>query len=204
VSKHEELGGDLGKWSRTLFAIGVTVPIGLAPLLGKLQLPGFDALLALLPEELQKPAVILGATAMSLVAASVVFRSVSKIAHRSLMSQARKSLWLAVVLLSALVLSLTFLTTRVHYGNGESHSFVTGFYQPNKPPCVDVSEETCLDDLTFSTSRISTYYGDKQIKAASVIILALYISFFAYFGNLIGVLIAVKKGAGQHRGQPVS
>jgi hypothetical protein len=45
------VGSEAAKWSRALLSLGVTIPVALAPFLGKLHVPGFDSLLTLMPEE---------------------------------------------------------------------------------------------------------------------------------------------------------
>jgi len=192
-AKSRPPGESSRKWSRVLLGLGISIPVTLAPLLGKLNVPGFMPLLALIPDDIQNMAIPLSAAAMSLVATSVEFRAIRKASTARLLREAKRSLLQAAVCLAALGVAYALLVTRVNFGKDESVSFVTGFIHPTTAPCGGISAEQCIRQyLMLSTSAIKSYYGDQQIRLANILLVGLYVLFFAIFGNLVGILVSMK------------
>lgn len=189
----KKVGYEAHKWIKALMGIGVSIPVALAPLLGRLNIPGFTPLLSLIPDEIQDVAIPMSAGAMSLVAASVEFRAISGLARDLLWKQARRSLMQASLCLAAFGIAYLLLVTRVGYAGTESVAFVTGFVHPNTPPCVNKSAEECIRYLTLSPPKITSHFGDEQIRLARILLGSLYVLFFAVFGNLVGILVALRK-----------
>jgi hypothetical protein len=179
------------KWARVLLGLGVSVPVALAPLLGKLPLPLFPALLSLIPDSIQNVAIPVSAAAMSLVAVSVEFRALETAQKSELLRKARKGTLASAVLLGLFVVAYTLLVTRVDIlGGKQSVSIITGWRQPVQPPCTGDSVERCLKVLTLEKAAITSYFGDEPIRLSSLILEGLYIGFFACFGNVVGLLVA--------------
>jgi hypothetical protein len=195
---NEGVGREARKWSKALLGLGISVPLALAPLLGRVNVAGFSSLLNLIPEDLQNFALAMGASAMSLVAASVEFRALSIAPRTTLLKQANRSLLYAAVFLAALGCAYVLLVTRVPFGGSHSHSFVTGFIQPNTPPCVGLAAENCIKYLTLDQAAVNSYFGDRQVRFATILLVLLYVLFFAFFGNLVGILIALKGRSVDH------
>ena len=187
-------GESARKWSSVVLGLGISIPVTLAPLLGKLNVPGFTPLLALIPDDIQNMAIPLSAAAMSLVATSVEFRAIRKASKARLLREAKRSLLHAGICLAALGAAYALLVTRVNFGKDESVAFVTGFVHPTTAPCGTISAEQCIRQfLMLDTSRIKSYYGDQQIRLANILLVGLYVLFFAIFGNLVGILVSTRQ-----------
>jgi hypothetical protein len=181
------------RWLRALLGLGVSVPIAMAPLLGKLSIPLFPALLGMIPESIQTTVIPASAAAMGLVAISVEFRSLQSESKEQLIAKSRRSLFLAALSLMLFCVIYTLAVTRVDLlGGSDSLYFITGFKAPNAPPCVGKSAAECITLLTTRQSAIDSYFGDKQIRLASLALEVLYISFFACFGNVVGILVTLQ------------
>jgi hypothetical protein len=44
----------------------------------------------------------------------------------------------------------------------------------------------------LDTAAVTSFYGDKQVRGANVLLLGLYTAFFSSFGNLVGLLMALR------------
>ena len=60
------------RWVAALLALAVTVPLSMAPLLGSLKIPGFEALLSLFPHSLQQTALPLASVASHVGSPAVI------------------------------------------------------------------------------------------------------------------------------------
>ena len=190
------------KWVSLLLGLGISVPTALLPLFGKLGIPPFKGLLALIPESIQPVVIPLGCAAMALMSISVEFRVMAKAPKEKLLAEAKKGLLLTGALLVAFCIAYSFLVTVVHLlGGKESVSVVTGFANTSAPPCVGFDVEGCVKYLTLSESAIASYFGDRQIRLAKLILEVLYIGFFAAFGNLAGILVSLQTRTPATRGR---
>jgi hypothetical protein len=189
-----QLGAHSRSWARALLGIGVSIPVALAPLLGRLDVPLFTPLLGLIPDDIQEFAITISAAAMSLVAASVEIRAVSRSSSVVLQRKVTRTLLYAGICLAGLGIAYALLVTRVPYAGDKSAAFVTGFVHHNTSPCVDMSAEECIRFLTFDDGRIKSHFGEQQVRLANVLLVSFYTLFFALFGNLIGLVIALQNG----------
>jgi len=83
------------------------------------------------------------------------------------------------------------VVARVPFGtHGEAVSFLVGFSRPVRPPCTaDISDSECIKHLSFNTSRIESFWGDRPIRLARLSLILSYLSFMSGFGLLVGVLM---------------
>jgi hypothetical protein len=181
------------RWLKVLLGLSISVPIALAPLLGKLPIPLFPALLVMIPESIRNSVIPISAATMGLVAVSVEFRSIEKKSVKQLLGKARRSLLFASLCLALFCIVHSMSVTRVDVlGGSESLYFVTGFKAPEAPPCTGKSTADCIELLTTKQSAIASYFGDGQIRLASLMLEVFYVAFFAYFGNVVGILVTLQ------------
>lgn len=180
-------------WVRALLGLGISVPVTLAPLLGKLPIPLFPALLAMIPSSIQNTVIPASAAAMGLVAVTVEFRALKSQSRKKLAASTSRGVLIAAGFLVLFCIAYMFLVTEVNIlGGRESLYFVTGWKSPGTPPCSGISNAACIGMLTTNQTRIASYFGDRQIQLASLILEILYIGFFASFGNVVGILVALR------------
>jgi hypothetical protein len=185
---------DAQRFARLLLGVGVSIPISLAPLLGKLSVPLFPALLDIIPVSIQGVVIPLSAAAMSIVALVAEAGT-----NRNAPLQKRKRLFIrAVVICSALLAGFTIayslLVTRVNILDGaRTVSFVTGLSPSRHAPCENWEPADCIArGLTFRDTAIDSYFGDQNIKVSSLIIELLYVGFFAALGFVVACLMDLK------------
>lgn len=176
---------------RYLVGFGVGVAIGLAPYLGKLDVPLFTPLLTLIPITIQDTVLPLSAALMGIIAVIVEWYGRERLAKRTLRKIFIRSLVLVLGAFLVLLVVHTLLVVRVPVDGGEDAvSFLVGFERPIRPPCAaDVSDTECIKLLTFDPSRISAFWGDKAIRISKLTLMLSYLFFTGMFGYLVGILL---------------
>ncbi len=181
------------KWVSTLLSVGLSVPVALAPLLGKVSPSSFGGLLALVPLPIREVAIPLSCIAVALAAAFVELRVFANTSKKALQHQAMRSFYLCAILVLAFAASEMFLLKTVTFDRGQkTHTFVVGFYTPHTPPCEDSGVENCLKNLTYNPGEIESHFGDIQLWLAKLVLVVVYAGIFAAFGNLIGILVILQ------------
>ena len=176
----------------------VAVGIGLAPYLGKLEVPLFSALLNLLPMSMHNTVLPLSAFLMGIVAVCTQWYAAERLA-RSRLNRLFVSV-LAVLLAGTVALLVIHNRVVVEVdipATGETATYLVGFSRSNRPPCTqEISNAECLVLLTLDEARIASFWGDQRINDARLALTSAYILCTACFGALVGVLVL----GGQHRG----
>lgn len=174
-------------WVRYLLGFSISVGVGLAPYLGKIKVPLFTPLLALIPLSIQNIAIPLATAFMGVIAVVVQWNR-----------KATPKTWHFAATLSGAILSLLILTgiemTAVAHiqvpAVGDNVSFAVGFANPSKPPCENMGREQCIaTKLCFDETEIASYYGDPQVNLTKLLLILSYVSFMSLFGLLVGLLL---------------
>lgn len=179
------------KFVRYFISFSAGVSVGLAPYLGKWDAPGFSWLLNLLPQTVQHLAIPLSSAGMGLVAIVVQWLAEEKIPAW----RARRRFLYAMT--SALVLLFAFLTLRIFvvvdvsvFGGRDYVPFQVGFTRPLVSPCeAQISDAECIKRLSFDPARIESFWGDRQVRIARLLLVLTYIAYVSAFGALIGLLV---------------
>jgi len=176
---------------RYILGFGVGVGVGLAPYLGLLRVPLFTPLLALIPDSIQNTVIPLSAALMGLVAIVIQWYGGEALKAGRLRKLFGKTLLVsggAFVLL--LIIHTQVVVAVPILGGSDSVPFVVGFTRPNKSPCTEeVSDAECIKRLTLSTSAIESFWGDRQVRLARLILMSAYLLLTSSFGALIGLII---------------
>lgn len=191
-----------------MLAFGVTVGVGLAPLLGKIDVPLFSPLLKMLPDSEQARLITTSTAGMALVAIIV---------HWFATDTPLPTLWrrLIFVTLASLTFALYFqfvdtsdaVAVQIPFGGSNdraTRTFLVGFNFPNKPPCEGLSRADCISRrLSFDEREIATYWGDPEIARARRALTRSYLFFMIVFGLLVGLVsLPYPVGEGTHRARP--
>jgi hypothetical protein len=176
---------------RYILGFGVSVAVGLAPYLGKLEVPLFTPLLKLIPESVQDTVIPLSAALMGVVAVVTEFYAGERMTRKSIRKGFRRTLvftgFAFVLLLS--VRTLTVVNVPI-LGGKESVSFLVGFVRPHTPPCPEeTSDADCIKKLTFNESAIESFWGDKQVRMAKLSLISAYLSLTASLPILVALLV---------------
>jgi hypothetical protein len=179
-----------------MLGFGVSVAVGLAPLLGTVQVPGFQALLTLfpiLPWDTQKPVITLAAFAMGVTALVVQFRAGDKVTPGRLKKLFNRTLAGIVVTFIVLAVGHTMLVRQVRIpAVGVEVSVLVGFGRPATcTACApSLSDSDCIaNHLSLSPERIQSCWGDVNIRAAFLLMFFAYVGLMCSFGSLVGYLL---------------
>lgn len=182
-----------------MVGFGVSVALGLAPLLGFVKVPGFAALLDLFPTipwDTRKTIIPLSAFAMGVTAVVIQFRAADKITDYRLKAVFNRTLLGIILTFVALVVSHTLLVRQIRVPAADDEvAVLVGFYRPQT--CVQctpaMSDSACIvDHLSFNPTAIESCWGDVNIRLGFLVLGLSYLSLMATFGSLIGYLMRKK------------
>lgn len=176
---------------RYIVGFGVGVGVGLAPYLGLINVPGFKALLSLIPDTIQDTVIPLSAALMGTIAVVVQWYGGERLTRRRLAGWFARTLATAVASFILLTVIHSLVVCKVPLGNGESASFLVGFTRPtNKEPCTaEVSDAECIKLVTFDPAAIESHWGDGRIRVARLSLIFSYLLFTGSFGALVGLIV---------------
>jgi hypothetical protein len=194
-------------WGRLMLGFGVSVAAGLAPLLGTLRVPGFEALLNLfptLPWNTQKSVIPLAAFAMGVTAVVIQLRTADSVTAARLKKLFRRTLVAIIVCFAILSIGHTMLVRQVRIpAVNDETAVLVGFFRPAAcTPCsASMSDSECISKhLSFSPERIQSCWGDANLRVAFLLMLFAYVSLMCGFGSLVGYVM-VKQSAGGASGR---
>jgi hypothetical protein len=193
-------------WVRMTLSFSVSVTIGLAPLLGRLKIPGFEPLLALLPITIQTEAIVLSSVAMGLLAVMIQWYAGMSVPLIWLKRTFRRAMLISLVSFFLVLISFIFLVAPVEYEGGKkSIRYAVGMFRPLPDQlCSGLSDAACIQrKLSFNPAEIESYWGDKQIRFSELILIVTYTLLLSTFGTMIGLLVVRQNlAASKRRGKP--
>jgi len=178
------------KLIRYIVGFGVGTSIGLAPYLGVVNVPLFKPLLSLIPDSIQDTVIPLSAALMGTLAVVIQWYAGEAITQKALRKLFARTLIVTLLTFVVLTVVHTLVVVTLPRTAGESWSFVVGFTRPLRPPCTaEVSDAECIKAVTTDPSAIASFWGDRQIKIATLSLMFSYILFTSSFGTLVGLLV---------------
>jgi hypothetical protein len=181
------------QYIRYMLSFGISVGIGLSPLLGKLDIPGFSSILSLYPSNLADVVIPFAALLMSLPALAVQYYSMGRVSKSVLAKWFARSLVLMVLLLLTGAGCYLFLVVRVPVEGGRAFaSFVVGFQQSPSSPCVAKTEplKLCIGrEVSFNPDDVEALFPDWQISLSKLILTVTYCLAMCGLGMLVGLVI---------------
>lgn len=180
------------KFVRYVMGFGVAVAVGLAPFLGRLDIPLFSPLLDLYPVSLQSALIPLSSFLMGLVAVAGQFHA----KRRSGRDQRRKIFYmmLIVTIVAFVVLAAAYfflvVTVSVPAVDG-SVSFIVSPVRTMDCPCEPgLSASKCIKQLSLDPAEIETCWGDLPVRTSRLFVALTYLATMGGFGSLIGLLLS--------------
>jgi hypothetical protein len=190
LSKPPQVPRTTVKWMRLVLGFSVSVAVGLAPFLGRLQIPLFTPMLSLIPVSLQDVAIPVSAASMGVVAIIVQWNGAQSLPQNQLRRWFRRSLLFCVASLVFLVMIEMLAVVRVDVRSiNDTASFAVGLSQPTAAPCTGLSRAECIKTkLTLDESKIDSYFGEVQANSTKLILVLVYVTFMSAFAALVGAL----------------
>ena len=180
---------------RYVAGFGVGVGLGLAPFLGTIQVPGFEALLGLFPPELQRTLIPLSAFLMGLVAMAVQFYAGERIARSALRRRFRRALIALLVGLLLFVGLHTLFVKSLPTDGGAGSAVVTIGWQ-RLPSCgcpPTLSDAECVKSLSADPAAIESCWGSRQLGLARLSLTLAYLVLTGGFAALAGLLLLAEE-----------
>jgi hypothetical protein len=174
-----------------MLSFGISVGIGLSPLLGKLNIPGFSSILSLYPTSLAGIVIPFAAFLMSVPALAVQYYGM-EITEGTVLNR-----WFTRALLSHVVLLITgvafylFLVVRVPVEAGKDYAtYAVGFQQRPSSPCASQSLKVCIGrQVSFDPGSVEALFPDWQVSLSKLILSVNYCVIMLSLGALVGILI---------------
>lgn len=197
----DNLPGLLPRLLHYILGFGVYFVVGLAPLLGTVKVPGFEALLNLIPDNLRDTAVPISAFLMGIVGVLVQRHADGNVSRRWLSRQFSLAWKLTLAAVIALVCTYTFVVVPVEStagGGTPSTIYVqVGFYRPHDavrnntcPP--NMGDAKCLSRITLDRERIDSFWGDTNVRLAALLLQSTYWAATGMLAWLIGLLVLMR------------
>lgn len=186
--------GPAALWVRSLLGFGVAVGVGLAPLLGKTGLPGFFALLSMLPEVLRTTAIPLSSFIMGILAVGVQFYGRHTIPSKVWL---RRAFRITIILLCVFVFVYFVahaLSVQVVPVDGGNVPLVVGFSERLETcPCTKAASDLeCIMGLSMHPAAIATCFGSRNIALANGVLVFVYLATMGLLGVLVGLLVLMQ------------
>ncbi len=184
------------RFARLVFEFFVGLAIGLAPFLGTKNVPGFRALISVIPFQITYNLITLSAFLMGIIVVAVQFYSEERIS-RSLLNRL-----FGIALIALVVGFVLFNHLRIEYTveveRGRSTVTVLTSSSPKKA-CFDVcpnpedNPEECIKILSFNSSAIASCWDSKEIRRRGELLGFSYLVLTGGVGVLIGFLLLQEK-----------
>jgi len=172
-----------------MLAFGVSVAVGLAPLLGTVDVPLFKNIIDLFPRyPYDSPNLLIPIASFLMGLVALVF----EFASRSHNSRTAIRKWFVIsaciCIASLMVLFFVYLMVTEHAGE-RAIPILVGFGQPLCSACQDLGRVACIESITGSLSDISQCFGTLNVKMGFAALALTYFLLMASFGAMVGGLI---------------
>jgi hypothetical protein len=177
------------RYVRYVSGFGVGIAVGVAPFLGKIKVPGFDALLSLFPIQLRNVLIPLSAFLMGLVAVAIQFYARERLVRAGLRRWFRWG-FIAIVsgLLTFLVLYVAFVRVVV---TDQSFAAVVVAAERSAGCGCDpkASDEECIQRISLNPLALASCWSGASLRLRELLLMITYLILTGGFGALIGLLM---------------
>jgi hypothetical protein len=183
------------KFGRYALSFGVTLVVGLAPLLGKSGVRLFTPLATLIPLNLQEGVLALAGFLMALTAVAAQFFASDNAAFgkRRMRTMFLAVFLGAVVVTLALSVVYSFYVEKIELEGGKfSARYIVGETMLPTCPCVAQKKpiSTCIGSaITTNPAEVSACYPRSEIAGRQAVLSLLYLLTMLSFGMLIGLVV---------------
>jgi len=191
-------------FARRILGFGVWFAIGMAPFLGKIQVPGFTAVVAMYPVTMQRWLIPLSGLVMGMIAVTIEFASERHHLQRTLTRWFMGTLAAFVVSLIVLIYLYKGVVTGVEQSVRLENDHIEQFTQsvvtgstrvPSPlpdPECgcrPNQAASKCLVDISLDPANIDVCFGSKAVSTATVDLALVYLVLTGSFAAAVGLLM---------------
>jgi len=176
---------------RYILAYTVTLGVGLAPLLGKIRVPGFSPIAEVFPVNLQRGVLPFATFLMAIPVIAVHFFSRDRI-HLPTLNVLFAIVGPIVIVLPFLLYFLySSYVVQVDFDGGRGFAaYVVGEQMLPDCPCGKLDIVRCIAEvITANPSAVTACYRRQEINARSSALAIVYLLLMLSLGTLIGLLI---------------
>ena len=183
----------VGRFIRHILHFFVGLGVGLAPFLGNKDVPGFRALISVMPFQIVSELITFSAFLMGMIVVAIQFYSregVSPLFLRRLFGIALAALVVGFVLFRHLRIEYTVDVERG--ARDKTVAVLIGSSPPKKScncPDPEQNPEECIQRLSFSSSAITTCWDGREIRRRGEILGFSYLLLTGGVGVLVGLLL---------------
>jgi hypothetical protein len=194
---HRDLPPLAAQFIRYVLGFSISVGLGLAPYLGKLEVPGFSPMLSLIPDSLQDTAIPLSSAVMGIVTIWVQWHGSVRPGNARLSIWFMRTLKICTIALFVLIAIELLAVVRLDIpAVNRTVAFAIGPIHPHTPPCEILGRSECIKyKLSLDESHINSYFGETQANCTKLMLVLTYVIFMSSFGMLIGILMVKQNHA---------
>jgi hypothetical protein len=180
---------------RLALAFGVTVAAGFAPLLGRVGIPGFTAILAVFPVNVQDGVVPFAAFIMALPAVALQFYADDRVSLKRIRRWFMIVFIMIIVAVTALFMMFTMFVIDVRVpGMSQTVRYVVGSRMAQDCPCIrlHLPIRRCVGapaGLTVATEDVEGCFNEQEVTSRKLSLSLVYFVVMGGFGVLIGLLV---------------
>lgn len=182
------------KYVYFMVAFGVSVLVGLAPLLGYLPIPLFTNILDILPVNVRDRLVPFAAVLMGFPALVVQFFGARQVVTQRVLMR-----WFALCLCTAVIMafalfslySLFTIDVTIHGGDRKAY-FIVGSAMLPECECVasNLKIKSCIKEiLSVSPDRVDECFDDQELRTRKLLVSIPYLVLMMCFGATVSILV---------------
>lgn len=181
-----------GRFVRYVVGFGVAVGAGMAPFLGRIAVPGFTAMLDLLPLSVQGVAIPCSAFLMGVTAFLVQFFAGERPSRGWLRALVVGSATACCGLLLCLLILYSNYVVAIPVEDSRVARFVVSSSRTVGCRCDEqrrMSDEECIAQLSFNPAALATCYDQRTVKKASLMLALTYTALLTAFAAGVAAVV---------------
>jgi hypothetical protein len=186
---------------RLVVGFTVGVGVGLAPFLGTVDVPLFQQLADVFPNQGRDRLFALGAFLMGVVAVAIQFYAGERVSGRRVRRLFSRTLVAILVALAILTVLVVMWVERVDTAGGVASFVLAGEREAHCPCAPEEPKSACLGRLGADPAQIARCWSEETAKWVHLALLASYLLLTGGFGALIGLLLLQRAAKQQAAGR---
>lgn len=191
IARVPPLKGPTLTWTNQVLVFGVSVGIGLSPLLGLVGVPGFVSLIELfpsLPQDNRRQLIAVAAILMGFTALASQYLGGERSSRK-----ARRRLFVSLLTLGFVCALALFVVFQLAVELVGVHHVLVGFGEPTCPECSSVGRVGCLEARNALASTLERCFSGPGRRSSGIALGLLYIGTLVSLGGMAGLLMRQRR-----------